>query len=396
MFTLFDLLSVFYVFIGIRAIATLIRQRRAFTDDELTAFDRRLASELAFFVFVPIGVFLHELGHAAATYQVGGTIDWLNGGFHYALFWGYVIPRGDFSLVQEWWIALSGNLVSIVYGLLPLALLPLTRKAWIKYTILSFVRIQLGWSLIGYPLITLTGIDSDWRTIYSTRTLYLSAAVFVVHVSLVAGLWLLNRSRRVKRWEVSLYAGAGARLDALDAAVDTHFDKKSRSVGLGDHPVSPAALEALVARGNFYASNDHFDLALGDYRAALQADPQNVRAQFNIGHLLLIRKNYAAAEKHFRAVLHAENDPEIGGRAHYGLGVCLYHRGKMAEAIQEFDQAILRVPEAPQFYYWRGLARRVRHEDQAAREDFRRAAVLAGESNPELAQEARAMELGKM
>ncbi len=394
--SLFDLLSVFYVFVGIRAMATLIRHWRDFTDDELTAFDRRMASELAFFVFIPIGVFFHELGHAVATYQVGGTIDWLNGGFHYALFWGYVVPEGDFSPLQDWWIALSGNLVSVVYGLLPLAFLPLTNKAWIKYTILSFARIQLVWSLVGYPLITLTGIDSDWTTIYSTRTLYASAAVFVVHVSLVAGLWALDRSRRVRRWEVSLYAGSSAQLHSLDAAVDAHFDKRSRSVGIAGHPVSPAALDALVARGNFYASNDHFDLALGDYRAALQVDPQNVRAQFNIGHLLLIRKNYAAAEKHFRAVLpRAESDPQIAGRAHYGLGLCLYQRGKMAEAIQEFDQAIARVPEVPEFYYWRGLTRRVRHEDMAAREDFRRAALLAGESNPELAQQARAMGEGR-
>ncbi len=391
MFTLFDLLSVFYVFVGARAIVTLVRHWRAFIDDELTAFDRRLAGELAFFVFVPIGVFLHELGHAAATYQMGGTIDWLNGGFHYALFWGYVVPEGDFSRLQDWWIALSGNLVSVAYGLLPLALLPLTRKAWIQYTILSFARIQLAWSLVGYPLLTLTGIDSDWSTIYSTRTLSVSAPLFVVHAALVAGLWLLDHSRRVRRWEAGLYAGHGEALRALDAAVDTHYDKKSRTVGIPG-AVSPAALDALLARGNFYASHEHFDLALGDYRTALQIDPQNVRAQFNIGHLLTLRKNWAAAEKYFRAMFpRAESDSQIAGRAHFGLGLCLYHRGKMPEAIQEFDQAIARIPEVAELYYWRGLARRVRRDDPGAREDFRRAAVLAGESNPELAQEARAL-----
>src|SRR5512142_3503694 len=124
MFTLFDLLSLFYVFVGARALLSLRRNWREFTDDELTGFDRRLAGELAFFVFIPIGVLFHELGHAVATYQVGGTVDWLHGGFHYALFWGYVIPEGEFSVLQDWWIALSGNLVSVLYGFLPLLFLP--------------------------------------------------------------------------------------------------------------------------------------------------------------------------------------------------------------------------------------------------------------------------------
>ena len=88
---IFDLLSLFYAFLGIRAISTAIKNWRAFTDDQLTAVDRRLASELAFFVLIPIGVLFHELGHAAATYQFGGRVDWLNGGFHYALFYGYVV-----------------------------------------------------------------------------------------------------------------------------------------------------------------------------------------------------------------------------------------------------------------------------------------------------------------
>jgi Zn-dependent protease len=118
--SLFDLLSLFYAFLGVRALWTLAKNWRAFTDAELTAFDRRLATEIAFFVFIPIGVFLHELGHAAATYQVGGTIDWFGGGFHYALFYGYVIPEGRFTALQDWWISLAGNLVSVVYGFLPL------------------------------------------------------------------------------------------------------------------------------------------------------------------------------------------------------------------------------------------------------------------------------------
>ncbi len=373
---LFDLLSLFYAALGIRAVWTLAKNWRAFTDDALTPFDRQLASQIAFFVFIPIGVFFHELGHAVATYQVGGTIDWLGGGFHYALFYGYVIPQGNFTPLQDWWIALSGNLVSVLYGFIPLIFLRFTNKVWIKYTIYSFAAIQLGWSLIGYPLITLTGIDSDWTTIYSMRTLAVSAPLFVAHVALVIVLWRIYRSARVRRWEVSLYAGVAQQLPALDAAIAAR----------------PSAVDPLITRGNFFAAQGKPDLAVDDYRAALKIDPQSSRAWYNIGQIRLAQKRYTDAEKNFRtAAVHAGNDPQLTARAHYGLALCLFQRGGAANAIPEFDQAIAHDPSIPEFYLWRGTARRATNDGANARVDFARAAQLAATTNPELAARAREM-----
>lgn len=372
---LFDLLSLLYVALGIRAIWTLIKNRRAFTDDALTSFDRQLANQIAFFVFIPIGVFFHELGHAVATYQVGGTIDWFGGGFHYALFYGYVIPEGRFTVLQDWWIALSGNLVSVIYGFLPLIFLRLRNKAWIKFTILSFARIQLGWSLVGYPLLTFAGFEGDWTTIYFT-SLLVSVPLFVSHVALVAALWLIDRSVRVRRWEVSLYAGADEHIRRLDAAMAAR----------------PGAANPLLSRGDFFASQGQSELAMADYRAALKADPQNPRALYNIGQLRMMQKRYGEAERNFRAALaRAENDPQMAGRVHYGVAMCLYHRGGAAQAIPEFDAAIARVPDVAEFYFWRGIARRATRDDANARGDFTRAAELAAITDPELAARAREM-----
>jgi tetratricopeptide (TPR) repeat protein len=372
--SLFDLLSIFYVLLGIRAIATAAKNWRPFTDSELTAFDRRLANELAFFLLVPFGVLLHEFGHAAATYQVGGTIDWLGGGFHYAFFYGYVIPEGQFTPLQDWWIALSGNLVSVIYGFLPLVFIPFTDKAWVKYTILAFARIQLGWSLVGYPLITLTGVDSDWSTIYSTRTLVLGVPLLFVHVGLVAGLWWLDRSARVRRWEVGLYAGAGQALRSLEAAVAAR----------------PGAVDPLLTRGHYFATQGQRNLAIADYRAALQHDPGNPQVLYNLGQMHLMDKHYTAAERDLRAALpRAESDPAMAGSVHYGLGLCLYHRGASMQAVVEFNQAIARLPEVAEFYFWRGLARRASRDESNARSDLTRAAELAATTNPALAQQAR-------
>ncbi len=372
---LFDLFSLFYALLGVRALWTLKQNWRAFTDDELTPFDRRLASEIAFFVFVPMGVLFHELGHAVATYQVGGTIDWLNGGFHYALFYGYVIPQGNFTPLQEWWIALSGNLISVVFGFLPLILLRLTAKPWIKYTILAFARIQLGWALIGYPLLTLAGFQGDWLTIYGTSGL-LTIPLGITHAALVIALGWFDRSPLVKRWEVSLYGGVHTQLRTLDAAIAAR----------------PGSADPMITRGNLFASQGQVDLAVADYRAALKLDPQNSRALSNIGQIRLLQKQYTQAEKYFRAAAaRAGSDPQIAARVHYGLATCLYHRGKATEAIPELSAAIARAPEIADFYFWRGLARRQTRDDANARNDFARAAELAATSDPELAARAREM-----
>ncbi len=389
--TLFDLLSLFYVVIGARALWNLAKNWRAFTNGTLTAADKRLASDLAFFVFIPIGVLLHELGHAAATYQVGGTLDWLGGGFHYALFWGYVIPRGEFTPLQDWWIALSGNVVSVLYGFLPLVLLPFAHKTWQKYTLLTWARIQLGWSLVGYPLLTFAGFEGDWTTIYFTSPL-LGIPVFVTQVGLVVTLWLIDRSEWVKRWEMKLNPGVAEQLRLLDAGIATHFDKSSRSLRVSPRSAPPEAIEAILARGNFFASHGQVELARADYRAALEVDPKNPRALFNLGQLEMMRKNYTAAEQKFRAILKAaENNTQIAGRAHYGLALCLYQRGKAKQSIAEFDQAIVHVPNIPEFYYWRGLAYRATRDDTNARSDLTRAAELAAATNPPLAEQARSM-----
>ena len=356
---LFDLISLFYAFLGVRALWTLAKNWRAFTDDALTAIDRRLATEIAFFVFIPIGVFLHELGHAAATYQVGGTIDWFGGGFHYALFYGYVIPLGKFTAFQDWWIALSGNLVSIVLGFVPLAVLALTQKVWIKYTMLALARIQLGWALVGYPLLTLAGFQGDWLTIYGTSWL-LTIPLGIAHASLVLALFLIDRSLFVKRWEVGLYVGASDQLRQLDANIAAR----------------PQSVDPIIARGNYFASQNQFDLAIADYCTALKIDQQNSRALYNIGQIRLIQKRYTDAAKNFRAALARPSDPTLAARIHFGLGFCLYHHGGAKQAIPEFDSAIALDTTVPEFFFWRGTARRALGDETNAQNDFARAQQL--------------------
>ncbi len=173
-----------------------------------------------------------------------------------------------------------------------------------------------------------------------------------------------------------MYAGARDQLRTLDNAIAAR----------------PGSPDPLIARGNFFASQNQIDLALADYRAALKLDPQNPRALTNIGQIRLMQKRYTDAEKYFRgATARADSDSQVAARVHYGLATCLYHRGKAAEAISEFDAAIARAPEIADFYFWRGIARRQTGDDANARNDFSRAAELAATSDPALAARAREM-----
>ncbi len=362
-----DLLSLLYVFAGARYVYEAWQRRKELTDAQLTGSDRRLLAQLAFFVLIPPGVFLHELGHALATLQLGGAV----GDFHYALFWGYIIPVGTFTRLGEWWIALSGNLVSIVYGLLALPLLLIARQTWQKYLLLSFARVQLGWALVGYPLITLLGFEGDWRTIYDPSTWVVGLPFFAFHVALVLALFAWNRSASVQSWEVSLYAEAGDRLSELNRRLTTQ----------------PHDRAALLERGALFLHSGMVSRAQADFNRILKHYPGDAAALLNLAEIELQRKQAPAAERHYReALARAGDSPQLAAWAHFRLATILYERGDRQGAVGEFDRAIAANGDEPLFHYWRGMAFRSLGKTEFARADFRQALRLSDRTDPRRAQ----------
>ncbi len=74
---------------------------------------------------------------------------------------------------------------------------------------------------------------------------------------------------------------------------------------------------AYLNRGVIYALEDHFDLAVKDYLAAIQLKPDYAEAYFNLGAVYYKQKLSKKAEEVFLKAI--EIDPEYG-RAHYSLG----------------------------------------------------------------------------
>lgn len=185
MFGMFDIISVLYASVTVVALWQLIKNWHSFWDDFVSPRDWHLAAMLAVFVFIPIGVFLHELGHAAAIWMLGGTV----GDFEWRVFWGYVVPLGSFTAVEYWWIALSGNLVSIFLGLLAILGFARLNKPILRVVLLFFAQFQLIFALLIYPVFSFTGFSGDWVRIYDFSVTPYAQITLVLHILLLYVVW---------------------------------------------------------------------------------------------------------------------------------------------------------------------------------------------------------------
>ena len=184
-----DTISILYTLVSINVIWRLCTNWAAFWDDKVTAADRQLADAIAVFLLIPLGVFFHEVGHALATLQMGGTVE----DFQWRIFWGYVVPGGAFTRPQWWWLAFSGNLVSILMGAIAFPLAHLAQREILKLMLLTFGRVQLVYSLVLYPLISFVGQRGDWLLIYDWSIQPYAKITLILHTLLLVGLWGLNK-----------------------------------------------------------------------------------------------------------------------------------------------------------------------------------------------------------
>ena len=187
----FDFMAIIYAILSIDTILRLFNNWGSFWDDKVTAKDRFLLERVAVFILIPLGVFFHEVGHALATLQVGGEVR----EFQWRVAWGYVIAVGNFLPVESWWIAFSGNLVSIALGFLAILAVPLVKKTILKHLFYTFSQAQLVYSLVAYPLFSFTAFRGDWVKIYDFSVKPYAQITLGIHLFLVFTLWLNSRTQ---------------------------------------------------------------------------------------------------------------------------------------------------------------------------------------------------------
>lgn len=192
--SIFDWISIVYGLLSLDTLRRLGKNWKGFWDDDVTALDRFLIQRTAVFLLIPLGVLFHELGHAIATWQVGGTVV----EFQWRLFWGYIIPSGYFSAVEYWWIALSGNIVSIALGLIAVPAIIFVKKQVIRELLYTFAIIELVYSLIVYPIFSFTGFEGDWVKIYDFSVSPYAQITLIIHMGLIGVLWYVTTNRTLE------------------------------------------------------------------------------------------------------------------------------------------------------------------------------------------------------
>jgi len=187
---IFTLISLFYAYRGARLVWVAWQRRGDFSQDPLTPAKKSWAEQAAFYVAIPPGVFIHELGHALAVWLFGGAVAEFGFGFY----WGYVMPAGTFTAGQDWFISLAGTLGTLLYAFAVWLWLRRSRSSLWRYFGLRTLRFHLYYALIYYPLFTLFTFIGDWRTIYSFgETPLLSGVTLGVHALALGLFWWTDR-----------------------------------------------------------------------------------------------------------------------------------------------------------------------------------------------------------
>jgi len=117
---------------------------------------------------------------------------------------------------------------------------------------------------------------------------------------------------------------------------------------------APDLADAYYERGNAHRILGHEEDALADFEKATSIDASQYRAYTAIGTIYRDRKDLKRAMEAYNKSLAAK--PNVD--AYYERGQTYASLGENQKAIEDFDRAILEMPEAPAVYRARSLARR--------------------------------------
>jgi tetratricopeptide (TPR) repeat protein len=179
---MFLLVTLFNLFYGWRVFRGVGQSWAALNREPLRREQKQLIDRAAFFLGLPLGVLIHEIGHALTVWLFGGQVVDVG----YGLYWGYVSHTGYYTATQLWIIAMAGTIGSLLYGVTMYLLIRRIRLGTYRYFALRLLRVQLYYSLIFYPLFTLFTDIGDWKTIYDfNATPLLSGITLVIHLGIL-------------------------------------------------------------------------------------------------------------------------------------------------------------------------------------------------------------------
>ncbi|MBK7218752.1 MAG: M50 family metallopeptidase [Candidatus Promineofilum sp.] len=320
---LFNVLALLYVGRAVLLVVELVRNRDAWRQEPLTRAKQQQAEQAAFFVGVPPAVLVHELAHAAAIWLFGGQVV----EFGYRVFWGYVVPQGEFTVAQHWLIAVAGTLGSLAFGAALWLLARRSASRTVRYFGLRAFRFQIYFSLLYYPLFSLFLPIGDWRTIYDfAATPLLSGATAVVHAALLLWFWRADRAGVFER-------------PAFDSAAE-QARYEATAAAAGDPAAQLRAVHTLRQGGAPHSANRALDAFLIAYPHSAEGHLQrallSTQGRGGVG-----RPAVEAARRALALGLREANDAAV---AHQLIALHELERGDGGAAQVELDAALTPTP----------------------------------------------------
>jgi len=339
-----DLLMVIAIPLMLVTIRDMRQEWHSLFDRNITSSDRRLLLRIALFLLMPIVVFIHECGHAAAILYYGGKIAT----FHFGILWGYVVPDRELPALPTLVVYLAGNLVEIVVGLILLI-----AAVFVQSPPIVALLVYLGlWSVAGtavvYTLMSLTGIYGDWIAIYTSPVESWVNVIRICHIILVS---------------LILYACYGK-------APQLWFAQKTRPLWAAEYKLlSERVMRERSPKGYLDLGWLLYEIGL-DRQAkscvqqALKVDDTYPDPHLLSGWILIDGEKYDKAQSEFQAVAKdRRSSPLLRARGLMGVAYCKLKminkrtskeesRALVQEAVDCYSQASLEDPDLadPRFH----------------------------------------------
>jgi tetratricopeptide (TPR) repeat protein len=374
-FTLFDILAIIYIFRSVQLGLKIWREWPQLRIEPFTPHKKHLAEQASYFIAVPLGVLAHELGHVLAVWAAGGQVA----EFHYRAFWGYVVPIGNFSPAQNWFIAIAGTLASLAFGLLIWLLFRRMDSSTLRYFGVRAFRFQVYFSLVYYPLFTLFGFDGDWKTIYDfSATPWLSTVTAVLHAGTLLLFW---RGDRTGWFEAPSHESVEAqeRFEQLALAA---------AASPQDAQLQIQYIDALRRGGAKHKAKHHLENFMVDNPNSAVGHLE-LAALYAAGRGQIPKKASASAEEALNLGL---SDPRQAAFAHEFVGRYQLDTGQVETAITHFTQAITALADMNpgnaersqmQLHILRSQAYRRQQQHEQAYQDLLLATTLAQRNGDE-------------
>ena len=97
---------------------------------------------------------------------------------------------------------------------------------------------------------------------------------------------------------------------------------------------------AYIRRGNTQFKQDKFADADVNYRKALELNPTNSRARYNLGNALLSQRKPKDAMKEYEEAVKTEKNPFFKAAIYHNMGVILQSQKQFAQAIECYKESL--------------------------------------------------------